>query len=423
MNILEKWRGVYAFKSAIGLEMDTQLNSGIRSCYIKKEGATVEIVESKTFSTLDEVAGYTKINNNPPLSIHLVGKGILLKSIENVEVNKSELSEQEIQLLLPSFNKEEFYTSQFKGKDKIWVVFVKILLLDNFLTTLNEAKIHPVQLFIGPFLLSNIIKQINVYNQIYTFDGHKIETDEEGNWIFYDYDVGNYQNPFNIKVGNKTIEHSHITSYASAFSTLLVDYLPDYSIQLEPILFRLSEAKEKLKFNVNSKLVLGFLFILLLISTIFFNHYYQENQQLEGNISSQNISEKQLEDMTRQTTALEQKLKDIGWNGGISKAWLLDQIGASLNNHPSISLTKLAINPAPTKKIGQQSGVDLDNRNLISIAGYVYSLDGLNDWIRHLNQTKWVENVRITKFGKIEQKLNEENKNIFEAEIKFRHDF
>ncbi|WP_149915207.1 hypothetical protein [Sphingobacterium cavernae] len=422
MNIVDNFREMYSFQSCIGLEVDINLSEQILSTYIERKAKSINIKDFNSFNNIKEVAEYVQNIGDALVSLYVKGKGILIKSIESLDPNKSELSEKEIQNLLPSYTTENFYNVQFKGKDKIWLAIVKRQPVDDLLNSLRENNILPIQVFIGPFGLSNILKQINIYNNSYIFHGHRIETDENGEWISYDFSV-EHQNPFNIKVGNKTISHEYLSSYAAAFSTLLYDFLPNLSLTKDDLEFQFLEAKEKIKLNLNSKIVLGVLFILLVTSTIFFHHYYQQNQQLSNSISTQNISEKQLEELIKQTRDQEQKLKQLGWNGGISKAWLLDQLGISLNDSPAITLTNIAINPSQEKRVGHQIDTEIDNRNTIRLSGFVYSLESLNSWIRKLNQTKWIETVRITKYTKAEKKADEENKNIFEAEIKFGYDF
>lgn len=152
-----------------------------------------------------------------------------------------------------------------------------------------------------------------------------------------------------------------------------------------------------------------------------FSQYYHENDELQSNLTNQSLSDKQLQDILVETKIKEKALQDIGWNGGISKAWLLDQIGQSIDKHPSISLTTVAINPIGKQKMMSSERSSEDNRNKIRLEGRVTSLEFLNTWVMELNHLPWINLVKISKFGKSD--AYNENINVFKIEITFDYEF
>lgn len=420
MSVLDKFKDLYTFKSIIGLEVSLDSANSYIITRVQKQNNVVTIEYSKEYSSLEEVNQYTNGYKNSPISLLLSAKGVLIKSILNPDKAKDLLTDQEIRGAFPSYTKEEYYISQFKGAQHIWLAIVKRSLLDDLLSELEQRAIKPIQVFIGPFLFSNILQQLNVYSETYVFAKHHIEIDSHGNWQDYHFSSAHI-NKFKLKVGDRLIKQEYLPSYAAAFSTLMHDYLANVSLELSQVAFLFTEEKEKIKFRIHGILLLSTLFILLLFNMILFNTFYQKNQQLQSNLNSQSISDKQYEEINKLNADNETLIRKLGWNGGLSQAILLERIGLSLQDFPTISLSKIAVNPIIEQKIAQQTIENNDYRNTIRISGHALSLEGLHAWLKSLNKQEWINNVHISKFGKSEG--YEETDYLFNLEIIFNHEF
>ncbi|GGH16457.1 hypothetical protein FAZ19_05775 [Sphingobacterium alkalisoli] len=414
---MEAIRKHYRIPAAIGIsatlgsEADTYALSHLR---FGKEG--IDLVSTESFAQLEDLASYCPAEPATPVSLYLEGKGILVKEIPRTADTKWD--EELISQIFPHFSADKFYYSYLEGTEYFWVAIAKRDRVDGILLQLEERQIAVVQLFIGPFVFDAILKQVNTYNKHYLFAGHAIQTDEEGVWNAYRYDI-QQQAKFQLKVGNRPIDAQYIGSYAAAFNTLMHEFVSDRSLSIDRLTERFQEALAKIQFKNNGLLLLATTFILLVLSTVLYSYYYSENEVLSARTTQQASSQKDVEQLQQEIAQQDSVLKELGWNGGVSKTWLLDQLGVSLNEAPYVSLTDIRINPQPERRRGAKVSTQ-DNRNKIVLKGKCATLDGLNQWVRKLNQEPWVDQVQITQFT--ESQVFDDEQQVFSLEIIFSYD-
>lgn len=402
---------VIGISVTLGTETDTYALSHLR---FGKEG--IDLFKTASFSQLEDMESYCLAEPTAPVSLYLEGKGILVKEIPRTA--NATWNEELISQIFPHFSADKFYYSYLEGTEYFWVAIAKRDRIDDILLQLEERQVPVVQLFIGPFVFGAILKQVNTYNKHYLFAGHSIQTDEDGVWNAYRYDV-QQQAKFQLKVGNRPIEAQYIGSYAAAFNTLMHEFVIDRSLSIDRLTHRFQEALGRIRFKNNGLLLLSTTFILLVLSTVLYSYYYSENEVLSARTTQQASSQKDAEQLQQEIAQQELILKDLGWNGGVSKSWLLDQLGISLNESPYISLTDIRINPLPERKRGTKESTQ-DNRNKIVLKGKCATLDGLNQWVRKLNQQQWVDQVQITQFT--ESQTFDDDQQVFSLEIIFSYD-
>lgn len=416
MQLLEHIRNWYSFGTAIGVSASLDMTRGMQLVHIKRSPEGLSVFHMQHMPTVDALRDYSVAHRTEPVALLLQGKGVLLKTVPKGQLTDN--PEAAIQQVFPAYTAQDFYLSVHHGAEQSWVALVRREPLDALVHSLLDAGVNLVQIAVGPFVLDGILQQLNVYNRMYVFDGHRIEVNAEGDWLTYDYDVEN-RSKYKTKVGTKHIEQEFLPAYAMAFHMLMGDWVTDFSIAQDDLIYRLDEAKERIKFKNNSLLVLGAVFLLLLISTVLYSSYTNENQLLEGQVGSQQLSGREVKEQTKKTVRYEQLLKELGWNGGISKAWLLDQLGRSLDKHGAIQLTGIQINPAPERKRGGKEKV-ADRRNVMVLTGRCVSLDGLNAWGRTLDHLAWVQHQHMVRFGK--SQAYGDDKHIFQLEIGFGYE-
>ncbi|MNE10227.1 hypothetical protein D3C80_1029310 [compost metagenome] len=120
---------------------------------------------------------------------------------------------------------------------------------------------------------------------------------------------------------------------------------------------------------------------------------------MEGRVNTQQNTVKDLDKLEDQIRDNEHLLADLGWNGGISKAWLLDQIGYSIRQYAQIALTQIQINPQ-IKGLGSNI---IQKPDQILIQGTSPTLEILNLWLRELKNNPWITKVSIEEYGNKQQ--------------------
>lgn len=416
---MQTLKSIYRLKKIIAVSC-TFTSSGVHFavCRLQRKGQKVDIEESCGFERMEDVHDYCARHVAYFVSLHVQGKGLLVKRIDNPQGD--EWNEELIYGVFPNFSPQQYYYSMMEGANAFWITIVQCERIDQLVERMVRAGTIPVQVYVGPFVLDAVFSQLNMYGGKFEFAGHSIITNEEGNWMSYDYNEI-YNAKFVAKITDRVVQQEDITPYAVAFNTLLQGIIPDYSLEVPRVKEYLVEALAKIRFQINGLLSIGVLFIVLLLNTVLFQHYYKENERLRLLTGMRQVN---LNDQAQALQQIEEKeflLKELGWSGGVSKAWLLDQIGLSLHDHRGISLTTIQINPEPTKKRGVTSGHTENNRHTIRMQGRCVSLDGLNAWVRQLSNLRWVERTQIARFtgsGQFEDITHQ-----FTLEIRFDYAF
>jgi Tfp pilus assembly protein PilN len=383
----------YRLNSCVGISLRQEGESvSFRCCKVSLDKEQLEIDETW------EMGDWELLANNKhltiPVALHLEARQILIKEGPAVNLDGGELKS-----IFPSYDPSRFYFTQIQGEAISWVAFVRKDYIEEILNRFSSAGYQIIKVFIGPFLLDPILGQLNHYNGDYNFDKHAIRIHEE-NKLWQQYRWGDeFESRFALKIGDHPIKQHYVTAYAAAFSALMADYVSDYALEIPAVEEQRQLWLEKQKFKLNLIAIVSLLFLLLLINTILFSHYYGENQALVGRVSSQQSTVKDLGNLENGIKENEQLLAQLGWNGGVSKAWLLDQIGYTIRQYAQITLSQIQINP---QSKGSGNTV-LQQADQIVIKGNSPTLEMLNLWLRELKNNPWIVHVSIEEYGNKQQ--------------------
>lgn len=391
--MLNRIKEKYRLNTCVGVSLrQDSAGLSIRCCKVKLEKDQLEIEDTW------EVDDWELIANNKykdtPVALHLDSRQILIK-----ETALMDLDEERLKSIFPSYDADRFYHGQLQGESKQWVAFVRKDYIVEMIDRFAVCGYQVIKVFIGPFVLDAILGQINSYGDAYTFDGHSIRIGAENKqWQEYRYGQ-EFESRFALKIGDHPIKPQYVIAYAIAFSALMADYVPEYGLLIPEVEEQRQSWLEKQKFNVNLLILVAVFFLLLLVNTFLFNHYYQENMALGDRVSSQQSTVQDLGKLEGGIKSNEQLLAELGWNGGVSKAWLLDQIGYSIRQFTQISLAQIQVNPQ-SKGLGNTV---IQQADQIIIKGNSPTLEMLNLWLRELKNNPWIAKVSIEEYGNKQQ--------------------
>lgn len=391
--MLNRIKEKYRLNTCVGISLrQDSAGLSIRLCKVKLEKDQLEIEDTW------EVDDWELVANNKykdtPVALHLDARQILIK-----ETAPMDLDEERLKTIFPSYDADRFYHGHLQGESKQWVAFVRKDYIVEMIDRFAVSEYQVIKVFIGPFVLDTILGQINSYGDAYTFDGHSIRiSTEKKQWQEYRYEQ-EFESRFALKIGDHPIKAHYVTAYATAFSTLMADYVPEYGLLIPEVEEQRQSWLEKQKFNVNLVIIVAVFFLLLLVNTFLFSHYYQENRTLGDRVSSQQSTVQDLGKLEGGIKSNEQLLTELGWNGGVSKAWLLDQIGYSIRQFTQISLAQIQVNP---QSKGQGNTV-IQQADQIIIKGNSPTLEMLNLWLRELKNNPWIAMVSIEEYGNSRQ--------------------
>lgn len=391
--MLNRIKEKYRLNTCVGVSLrQDYAGLSIRCCKVKLEKDQLEIEDTWEVDDWELLTGSK--HKDIPVALHLDSRQILIK-----ETALMDLDEERLKSIFPSYDAERFYYGQLQGETKQWIAFVRKDYIVEMIDRFAVSGYQVIKVFIGPFVLDAVLGQINSYGNAYTFDGHSIHVSgEDKRW--QDYRFGpEFESRFALKIGDHPIKPQYLTAYATAFSALMADYIPEYGLLIPEVEEQRQSWLEKQKFKVNLLIIVAVFFLLLLVNTFLFSHYYQENMALGDRVSSQQSTVQDLGKLEGGIKSNEQLLAELGWNGGVSKAWLLDQIGYSIRQFTQISLAQIQVNPQ-SKGLGNTV---IQQADQIIIKGSSPTLEMLNLWLRELKNNPWIAKVSIEEYGNKQQ--------------------
>jgi Tfp pilus assembly protein PilN len=155
-----------------------------------------------------------------------------------------------------------------------------------------------------------------------------------------------------------------------------------------------NDFKQKRIFDIGLKIGLGTVFILLLVSFLFFSSYTSKidglNTSLEVNKTQKNSFLK-LSDLVNKKEKL---INDFSLTSS-KAAWYINQIGETLPH--SIILSEIQWQPL-TKNIKKEKQV-LVQKNSIIIKGKSGNNTKFSSWVNLLEKQSWIDTIQIQEYG------------------------
>lgn len=388
---LQEW---YNVNGVIGISCT--LDAGkptFNLCHLKRQADSVDISFQKFYADQTELFTYLDGKNSLPISLHIQGRGILVKQLHGVD----DVTLEHILAVFPNYSEETYVYSYMAGTDGGWLVLMRKELLEEIIQSFRNKGMDVVRVFIGPSVVENILGQLNGYSGDYLFDGHHIRRDNDTQqWQSYRYEIG-LKASYAIKIQGMDIAERSVMPYAAAFSILLHRFVPSLHVDIPEINDRFDELLQKLRFKANGVLILAVFFMLLMINGILYVHYQGRYDELAYRSRENFSNADELERLSTSVSLNDTLLRQLGWNGGVQKSWIINQLAKSLEGRQGIHWEQVAINP---HTINRSGGVvsESDNRYKISIMGICQTLGDLERWVRMLGQMPWVEQVEISRF-------------------------
>ncbi|HWW40108.1 PilN domain-containing protein [Pedobacter sp.] len=373
----------FNFKSGLssskGLELKLQADGliDVRLVELSLKGKMIQIGLKKQYTAeLGQIAD----GLSGPLAITVTGRGVLIKKTKKLD----EVREAALQQVFPGFNLTEFYVQNFISGEDSFLAVVRKDIVDKMIAAFKKKGVEVLMLGLGPFVVDQVLPQLNVYQDSLSFDGHRIKFREDKSWESYtqqlETDTG-----FALKIDLETMPEPFLLSYATAFQLILAEVLEPIEVDAPEIGENRAEYIAKLKFEKRGVLVLGLFFVLLLLNFLLFGFYNSSNQEMEGRAGRKSDLSANKKKMETEIKEKEVLVKKLGWNKGLGYAYICDQIGAGLPG--SATLTEMSV----------ESG-------LIKLKGTAENVYAINDCIYTFKKKSWVKDVQLEKYTADDQK-------------------
>jgi Tfp pilus assembly protein PilN len=372
---------------AIGIQKDGSVH--IDACQVIKKNKELHF-EKKIIAikAVDELSSH--LDTKVPLGLNLSGKGILYKQLAHTaEINANNFSS-----VLPNANIDDFYVQQFDSGEQTFVAVIRKTDADKWLDLLVQQGFKVLMLSLGPFPVQHIISQLNVYGEEVIFNGNRISRDESLAWTGYRYDPL-LEAPFPLKIDVEPVDQQLIMPYAAAFQIVLSEKLDPIKADIISLEGNFQQVIREKRLKVLGGIVIAVFFVALLINFLALSWLNTDNIRLEAQVSRSARSSTDMQSMNDQLKEKEMLLRDLGWDGGINKSRLIDQLAALLP--AEITWNELTLNPLDDPNGRNQKELHFFDRG-IRILGSSAQIIPVNEWIARIKTKAWVKAVQLENY-------------------------
>lgn len=360
----------------------------IHLCAVEANGNQLDI--TKKVIGLTSVAQLKEhLQTKTVVSLNLSGKGILQKRIDKVEIVDQNVFSQ----ILPNAKLDDFYVQNFASGEHSFISVIRKPEADKWLNQLKELYFQPLLLSLGIFPVEQIIPQLNVYESEVIIDGYQIQRDEKGDWL--DSRLTEDKSPFVFKVGSEKIDEKLLIPYANAFQLVMIGQVDATAADADELNKSLQSRLNEQKLKVQGTMVLTVIFSLLLLNFILLSWLNSSNASLSDQVGKYAETTSNEQEISERIKEKESLLQTLGWDGGINKSVLIDQVCSLLPQE--LTLREITVNPIDVASSRVRKIVVFYNKKII-ITGNSEKIIPVNEWIARIKTKTWVKNIQLENF-------------------------
>jgi hypothetical protein len=380
----------YRISKVTGLNVQLAGDGQVISlCSVEASGNRLDIIKRKTDITV--LAQLKELcPSKTVIALNLSGKGILQRRIDRAEAIDAGI----FSAILPNAKLEDFYVQNFISGEHSFVSVVRKSEADRWINGLGELGFEPLLLSLGVFPVEQILPQLNIYESETVIAGQLVARNQKGEWV--DARATDTEPPFAFKLGSEKIDPRFLLPYAAAFQLVMVSQLDPIAADAEGLHQILESRLAEQKLKVQGALVLAAIFILLLANFILLSWLNSSNAALSdqvGKFAQTNNNEQEMAGRIKEKEAL---LHSLGWDGGVNKSVLIDQVASLLP--PEVKLREIAVNPVDITGSRLEKGTVFYDRKLV-ISGNSEKIIPVNEWIARIETRAWVKHIRLENFS------------------------
>lgn len=380
--------------SAAEVHLNSDGTCSLRLVKLSLSKKLIQIETKKAYS--GSLTDILKNDFSEPLALTITGKGLLIKKTTRLE----HVTEQGLQHLFPQMRLSEFYVQHFPTGANSFIAIIRKEIVDAIITAFKVRHVDILMLSLGPFVVDQVIPQVNSYGEQLKFDGHNIHFDADKNWLEYSFAI-NTGAEFPLKIDMENMPEKYLVAYAAAFQLILHNQLNVIEVVQAEIKQNLTEFFAKERFKKHGMQLLLFFFALLMINFLVFNYYNSGNQDLMNKAGQKSYVFENRQKLEEDVKIKERMVQKLGWNKGYAYAYLCDQIGQTLPKE--IKLEEMQINSLYGTGSGFLKAPLLDNGSM-RLKGQTSSIYAVNNWIYSLKEKQWVKEVKLEKYMADDQK-------------------
>lgn len=374
------------FEHILGIELSLLQNETYRCNYavVTRKGNDIDAAEQHTVEgTLVKVL--ERLPRKFPVALSVSGKGIIHKQLKGVGAEKKDLFRE----AFSSVEKKDFYVQEALVDDLVWISIIRRAVADDIVGKLQSAGLNVYMLSLGGLPVISIWELLSGTAEGFSASGHQFEVTPEGNLTAYRYQETSADNG-SLKLGNSKLKPALLVPYALAFQLFLHEKLSSVKVENDQVDKRFKDFLEFSKLKKTAGIFVFALLALLLISFFVLTHYNAENAKLNQQVGAITATADQSDLLKKEIANQKVLLEKLGWNGGYSHAFLLNEIGSSKPR-------ALTLNEVQFERL-KESAENKDALASIRISGETSNLSAVNNWIFMLKEKKWAKEVKLLRY-------------------------
>lgn len=374
------------FDHLLGIEIVLLQEGQYRCSYavVYRKGYALEILEHKQLEG-SLVKVLESFPRKYPVALALSGKGIIHKQLEDAGDGQSGL----FKAAFPSVEKKEFYVQEFLQEKQAWISIVRKSLADDLLGKLKAAGLKVYALSLGGLPILGIWDMLGETDAGFSADGHVFSVAADGNFSGYAY-IEARAGEGKVALGENKVASRSVLPYALAFQLFLHNRVEMVKAENEQADLAFVSFLEDSGLKKMASVFIFVLLGLLLVSFFMLSHYNAENAVLNERAGHLTATADQGDVLKKEIAQQKALLNKMGWNGGYSYAFLLNEIGSSRPR--LLNLTQVQFGEDKKTSSVEQAG------NTFKISGETADLSAVNNWIFMLKEKKWVRSVRLLRY-------------------------
>ncbi|CAM1369219.1 hypothetical protein TPENAI_60600 [Tenacibaculum litopenaei] len=335
----------------------------------KKE---LELVTQETKHSEEEVTSFLKERKIKQVVLVVNNQQVLTKWMRAVKEGA------EFVTAYPSLSKNDFYRQSHRVSGHHYVAFARKAYIDELLKFYEELQVTVLDVHLGNRSFFEIQSFFTEQEQVFTSNTAMNVDKEEVTEL-----VGKRFYKATYDVNGLTLENTQLLNLGIVVSFYLKGTVVFDTETVE-------DFKYKRGFQIGIKVVLGFVFAVLLANLFYFNEYYEEVTALKQRIQIKRAASKELAALQEEVVKKEQLLEQIQNSATNTLSKFVDEIAAAVPN--SLLLSKVNYqNFTSSLKEGKAFTLDA---NRIEVKGLFTDYTAFNAWIDHLERKEWI--VRVT---------------------------
>ncbi|MBI4646426.1 MAG: hypothetical protein HY738_07490 [Bacteroidia bacterium] len=352
---------------------------------LKRKRTNIEIIgKGESIASINDLANH--IPAAAPVCLAIDGKGAIHKKML---LKPDDTPTDLLHYILPNANSSEFLIQQTPAADgKTFISIARNNNIQQILTRFTAIRRYIVSICLGPFTLNHIIRSLNGSPSVIIAGDYKLLIENGTINDLQAKETGEIQLLY--KAGDDELYGNTLIPYSAALK-----YFIDDEPALEHVTEQAQEFYYKRFFLTSGKIMLAFIFIMLLGNFILFNRYYKRSEILSAMVGQNRDMLLRFDTLKAELKKKQEFIAGTGFLEVSRQSYYADMLAGSLPE--KIILTKMEISPLDKKLKQEETPVFF--RDIIRLSGITPGSAILNEWIKTLKKFNWIKDITVVNYN------------------------